>query len=180
MRAERLVENIVDQIKEAQLKLGYVKEAVRFYYPLSSLNALLETDFTELGELLLSLENHRDFQCTEIGPLSFSEHRGRVEVSITAQGTEYVHRHVEDPPFLAELIGLFRENHHCSLQEIGAVFAKYDAGYVCQKMEEGQEFDYVLFFSDQEIDPYYYCIKIEMGHTVYHRFAKQDYIALLE
>ena len=41
------------------------------------------------------------------------------------------------------------------------------------------DFDYVLYFQDEEIDPYYYCIKMEMGHTVYHRFIKEDYEKLV-
>lgn len=180
MKTERLIRNIIDQIKEAQMKLGYVREAVRLYYPLSSLNALLETDFVELQELLLFLQRNPDFQCTEIGTLYFAEHRERIEISITTQGTEYVFQNVEAPPFLSELIHLFQENHHNRLEEICAVFAKYDAAYICEEMPEEQEFDYVLYFSDEGIDPYYYCIKMEMGHTVYHRFTKQDYIELWE
>lgn len=179
IKTEQLIKNIVDQIKEAQIKLGYVKEAVRFYYPLSSLNALLDTDFMVLEELLSALQKEPGFQGTRIGTLSFAENRGRIEVSITSQGTEYVHLHVENPPFLTELIHLFQENHHCSLEEICAVFEKYDADYLCEDMAQDQDFDYALHFSDESIDPYFYCIKIEMGHTIYHRFARQDYIALL-
>lgn len=179
MKTECLMENIIDQIKEAQIKLGYVKEAVRFYYPPSSLNALLETDFATLEELLLALQRNEEFQCTKIGTVYFAEYKGRIEISVTAQGAEYVYKHVEDPAFLTELIHLFQEHHHCSLKEICGVFAKYDAGYVCEKMPDGQDFDYVLYFSDEGIDPYYYCIKMEMGHTIYHRFAKPDYQTLL-
>ena len=32
MNVKRFIENIVEQIKEAQLKLGYVKEVIRLYY----------------------------------------------------------------------------------------------------------------------------------------------------
>ncbi len=69
---DRLTQNIIDQVKEGQLKLGYVKETVRLYYPLT-------------------------------------------------------------------------------------------------------DFDYVLYYCNREIDEYYYCVKMEMGHTIYHRFTKEDY-----
>ena len=42
MKLEALIQNMTDQIKEAQLKLGYARETMRLYYPLSSLNAMLE------------------------------------------------------------------------------------------------------------------------------------------
>ena len=41
-------------------------------------------------------------------------------------------------------------------------------------------FDYVLYFKDKTVDAYYYCIKEEMGHTIYHRFTKEDYQLLRE
>ena len=37
MRFEKLEQNIIDMIKEEQAKLGYRKESIRLYYPLSSL-----------------------------------------------------------------------------------------------------------------------------------------------
>ena len=36
MRFEKLEQNIIDMIKEEQAKLGYRKESIRLYYPLSS------------------------------------------------------------------------------------------------------------------------------------------------
>ena len=44
---------------------------------------------------------------------------------------------------------------------------------------EGSDFDYVLYFRDGRIDPYYYCIHQEMGHTIYHRFLKEDWKQLM-
>lgn len=41
MNTEKLIKNIIDQIKEAQIKLGFAKETTRLYYPVESLNAML-------------------------------------------------------------------------------------------------------------------------------------------
>lgn len=38
---DRLAQSLIDIIKEQQAKLGYRKEIVRLYYPLSSLNHFL-------------------------------------------------------------------------------------------------------------------------------------------
>ena len=37
MHFEKLEQNIIDLVKEEQAKLGYRKECIRLYYPLSSL-----------------------------------------------------------------------------------------------------------------------------------------------
>ena len=41
-------------------------------------------------------------------------------------------------------------------------------------MPEGSDFDEVLYFKDASVDAYYYCVKEEMGQTIYHRFTKED------
>ena len=40
----RLENSIIDVIKEEQAKLGYRKEEIRLYYPLSSLDHFFETE----------------------------------------------------------------------------------------------------------------------------------------
>ena len=49
-----LERNLMDIIKEEQAKLGYRKERIRLYYPLSSLNHFFQRDFTveEMKECL--------------------------------------------------------------------------------------------------------------------------------
>lgn len=177
MNTERFLKNIMDQIKEAQLKLGYVKEAVRLYYPTASLNGLLGTDCTTAGELA-ELLKHTFRQKTVLGVLQFHTHADRIEIGIPPEGAEYVHQKVETPAFLKELIGLFQTHHSCSLEELQEVFGRYGR-FMCEKMPEGSDFDYVMYFENEAVDEYYYCIKMEMGHTIYHRFIKDDYLALL-
>ena len=173
MNTERLLRNITDQIKEAQLKLGFAKEVMRLYYPWESLCRILEIENQEESEQMKELEQ-------KLPELSFSIHQGRVEVKVPVSFVERVHKEVETPEFLADLIELFRVNHHCKLEEIQEVFAKYSRDYVCEKMSQETDFDYVLYFNDTNIDEYYYCIKMEMGHTIYHRFMKADYEPLVE
>lgn len=164
-------------MKEAQLKLGYARETVRLYYPVSSLNGLLETEYEtaeELAEALCSAFSER----TVLGLLQFHTHAGRIEIGIPPEGAEYVHRQVETPAFLRDLIDLFQTRHSCSLEELQTVFGRHGR-FCCERMPEGSDFDYVMYFEDETVDEYYYCIKMEMGHTIYHRFVKEDYLALL-
>ena len=44
MGYSKLEKNLIDLMKEEQAKLGYRKEAVRLYYPLSSLNHLFDAE----------------------------------------------------------------------------------------------------------------------------------------
>ena len=164
----------MDQVKELQIKLGYAKETVRLYYPLSSLEMLVGTSADLIGELNdeISLQN------CGLGQVKFTLHKSRVEVNIPPEGTEYVHQHVEASAFLVDLIDLFQKHHHCEMEDVRAVFARH-GNYVSEKMPEGTDFDYVMYFEDQTVDEYYYCIKMEMGHTIYHRFMREDYEALL-
>lgn len=179
MNAGRLITNIIDQIKEAQLKLGYAYETIRLYFPLESLNAILETDYNSIEKLLEALRCNEQLKTSILGELRFFSHEGRVEVRIPPKGSEYVHSNVPEPMFLKKLLQLFGENHHLTIEQIQACFAAVDQKYVCEKMKPGSDFDYVIYFEDKQIDAYYYCVKMEMGHTIYHRFIKEDYDRLM-
>lgn len=179
MNREKLIKNVTDQIKEAQIKLGYAKETVRLYYTVSSLNALLETEFADADTMREALQEQFASADEHLGRLSFRIHQGRIEVSVPPEGALYVHEHVEATPFLVDLIDFFQQHHHCRIKDICNVFERYSPEYVCEKMAEGMDFDYVIYFRDRSIDSYYYCIKAEMGHTIYHRFTREDYMALI-
>ena len=79
-----------------------------------------------------------------------------------------------DVAFLKAIIDLFSNPHDKSVEDVKAVFEKFGA-YVCEEMPEGSDFDEALHFEDPSVDEYYYCVKEEMGHLIYHRFLKEDY-----
>ena len=60
MNREKLLKNMTDQVKEAQLKLGYAPETVRLYYPVASLNEILGTSARNAQEMLTLLNG--DFE----------------------------------------------------------------------------------------------------------------------
>ncbi len=114
MKLEALIQNMTDQIKEAQLKLGYARETMRLYYPLSSLNAMLEMQETDIRELAKKIRHELEAKKEKMGdtqirstPIGSSLRSHRIFV-------EYVHEQVPEPPFLKELIQLFREKHACT------------------------------------------------------------------
>ena len=178
MNRERLIKNMTDQVKEAQIKLGYAPETVRLYYPVASLNEILGTAAQNAQEMLGLLNGEFETK-TDLGELKFSSHAERIEISIPPEGSQWVHEQVETPAFLKDLIQLFQEHHACTLEEVCQVFENHGHEYVCEKMPEGSDFDYAIHFKDPSIDEYYYCIHMEMGHTIYHRFTESDYQAML-
>lgn len=171
---QKLLKNITDQIQESQIKLGYVKETIRLYYPISSLNNLLDSEVKTAEEMVQRLTQEFS-QTTPLGNLKFGQHQGRIEISIPPEGGEYVHKQLKVPDFLQEIISFFQKNHSSTIEEICSLFEKYSRDYVCMQMPESVDFDYVVYFKDTSIDEYYYCVKMEMGHTIYHRFLKADY-----
>lgn len=180
MDKTQLIENVIEQIKEIQLKLGFAKETTRLYFPVESLCQLLRTEPMNGAKLLSILESDKSFDDTVLGHIRFSLCKGeRMEVRIPAEGAAYVHESVPDPPFLVSMIGLFQEHHHLTIDEICTCFAAFNEHYVCEKMQPGADFDYVLYFPDQKPDPWHYCIRMEMGHTIYHRFTEADYRAII-
>ncbi len=178
MNKERLIKNILDQVKEAQLKLGFARETVRLYYPVSSLNQLLQTNAEtaeELAELLKLADLFRELP----GDAEFSTHGGRLEISVSPETVCYVHEQVAEPAFLKAMIQLFAAHHAADRTALSELFGRFSEDYVLEEMPEGSDFDYVMYFPDKDPDEYYYCIKEEMGHTIYHRFMEEDYRQLL-
>ena len=124
MNREKLLKNMTDQVKEAQLKLGYAKETVRLYYPMDSLNTILGSNAKDDQEMLALLRKAFE-EKSSLGELHFHSHAGRVEISIPPEGSQWVHEQVETPAFLKDLIQLFQEHHACTLEEICQVFENH-------------------------------------------------------
>lgn len=171
MNAHRLEQVITDLIQEQQIKLGYEKETIRLYFPLESLRRIIgvsvEDDFEKaLKEQLHSME-------PRFGKIRYSLKEKRYAFSIPPQGSEYVHRMEKKNDFLIEMIELFKQQ-DVSLQQVSALFFRYDPNFQCKKSDE-KEFDYILYFSVPSIDENFYCIKFDEGHSSYHRFSPYDF-----
>ena len=181
MDRERLIENLIEQIKEAQLKLGYAKETIRLYFPVQLMCGLLRIELMSGKELVALLKKEKQFEKTVLGKIRFTLcGNDRIEVCIPAEGADYVYERVANPPFLKSIIELFNNNHNLTIEKIRECFAKFNNCYICEKMKGETDFDYVLFFSDHNPDSWYYCIKMEMEHTIYHRFTETDYKLMIE
>lgn len=171
---EALKNNLIDMITESQLKLGYAKEPVSLYYPLESLNGLMDTELnaenmlSALQEFALSAEN-------TLGKLTVSRNNTRFCIKIPEEGVEYVHTHTENTDFLKAFIEKIQQ-HHLDIDAVLQVFRRY-SDHVHWEKTGGDEFDYMIYFENGKPDDFRYCIKFEGSHAIYHRFTPKDYEA---
>jgi 2-hydroxy-3-keto-5-methylthiopentenyl-1-phosphate phosphatase len=107
-----LENNIIDVIKEEQIKLGYKSETIRLYYPMESVNHLLKTELSAEG-LLRELKSFRDYVKERLGDIEYSNKETRFCIVIPPKGVTYVHEEAEDRHFLKEFIEKISE-HGCT------------------------------------------------------------------
>lgn len=181
---DNLQRSLVDVIKEEQAKLGYYREDIRLYYPLSSLNHFFGTN-VGADEMQRILDGTGEQDHTPIATgmnEALSDKLGMVEVShrgdrfcfhIPPEGVEYVHENTTENDFIRELVQLVAK-HGCTIEEVYQLFTKH-SGHVRREPMENGEFDVRIWFEDDAEDPYYYCFKQEGEHMIYHRFLPADY-----
>lgn len=172
MNFQKLEENILDVLKEQQIKLGYRSETVRLYYPLASLNRFLETecDGKEMQEALREFAKEEE---NKLGLILISGREERFCLAIPPQGVCYVHEHMGEHEFIRDFIGTI-EKHGCTIEDILQQFYKYSDHVHVEKADHG-EFDYLIYFEDGKPDDFRYCITDEGCHMIYHRFTAGDY-----
>lgn len=172
MDYHKLEQSLIDVVKEEQAKLGYRKEEIRLYYPLSSLNHFFgtEADAEEMTQMLAGFaEDTKD----RLGNVQSSHKGDRFCFYIPEQGAEYVHEHMAENEFIRELVELVGR-HGCTMEEIQKLFAAQGKEIHTEPIDNG-EFDLLIRFENDAEDPYYYCFKDEGCHIIYHRFLPEDY-----
>ena len=174
MNYELLKKNIIDTITEFQIKLGYEENSMGLYYPLESLNRLLETDLStkEMQEELTKFSN---WAKETLGSVECTHEKTRFRLTIPKEGVAFVYQNFGDNNFLREFIQGTRKS-NCSIDDIVDIFKKYSDKIVCEKMDN-DEFDYLIYFEDGIPDDYRYCLEFEFGYAEYHRFTPKDYEA---
>ena len=171
MGYERLEKSLIDLVKEEQAKLGYRKEMIRLYYPLSSLNHFMETnaDSEEMQELLADFPKVAEDIFGEVG---ITHVKDRFCFALSEKASEYVHENMKPNEFIKELVELVAK-HGCTMEDIEVLFRSHSDKIVAEPMDNG-EFDRMIRFEEGE-DKYYYCFKDEGCHIIYHRFLPEDY-----
>lgn len=167
---KKLEKSLTDIVKEEQAKLGYRKERIRLYYPLSSLNHIFmtECDETAMKEILRGYAGRTEY----LGNVKVSNSGERFCFNIPEEGVEYVYVHTPENEFVKKLVTLL-SRHDTLMEDIFNLFKSVDSDTVITKVQD--EFDWLIHFSDKHSDGYYYCFKEEGCHIIYHRFTPEDY-----
>ena len=168
----KLERNLIDIIKEEQAKLGFFKEDIRLYYPLSSLNHFFNSS-DSADEMQMRLDTLPESVTSKLGQIEVSHKGDRFCFHIPQEGTVYVHDNTPPNEFIHQLVELVGK-HGCTMNEILDLFHTYSENIITEEMNNG-EFDRLIRFADNSKDPYYYCFKDEGCHIIYHRFLPEDY-----
>lgn len=198
MNGRKFINNIIEQVLELQLKLGFARESVSLYYPYASVKFLLDEPFENDGDGIKKhifsdaiSENEKHLLASTLkevldsaeadgmGKFNIKASDERVVLALSPDVVSYIHENYQPSEFLRDFIALFSQHHGITLEKILEVFERFSPDYVCEEMPEGSDFDYSIHFTDSSIDSFYYCIKDEFGHMIYHRFIESDYLALL-
>lgn len=173
MNYEKLERNIIEVMEEQLAKLGFDGNAVYLFYPLSSVASLLGMR-SETEAILEALNGFCAHVQQRLGDISISLRDGRIVFEIPPKGGLYVKEHLREDCFIVRLIHLVA-GHHAQICDVLNLFRAYDENVHIEKMQPGEEFDYLVYFESGEPDAFYYCLKEDMGHVTYHRFTKNDY-----
>lgn len=172
MGYDKLERNLIDIVKEEQAKLGFFKEDIRLYYPLSSLNHFFNSS-DSADEMQMRLDTLPESITSKLGQIEVSHKGDRFCFHIPQEGTVYVHDNTSPNEFILQLVELVGK-HGCTMNEILDLFHTYSENIITEEMNNG-EFDRLIRFADNSEDPYYYCFKDEGCHIIYHRFLPEDY-----
>lgn len=163
-----LEKNIVDTIKESQLKLGFTPNPVTLFYPLESLNLLTDADLS-MSEMTAAISAYAS---DILSGLSCNVFEDKIGVVVSAESVRAIHENTEASAFLTEFIAAVKEG--CTMEKAKAIFKKYSGNAVLEDMDD-DEFDVLAYFPDGEPDAYKYCLANDLGGITYHRFTQQDY-----
>lgn len=173
-----LEKHVTDTMKEWQIKIGSFDSNIRLYYPKVSICRYLNMDKDIDNELLCRyMENYFTEHALYLGEVKVSTEHDRFCVLISKGGCDYVEKNIPEPEFLTELLSVLKGQ---NMQNIVTYFKEYAKEHgtdiVIKREENGLET--AIFFNDECVEPYVYCIDQNEFGITYHRFTKEDYAEL--
>lgn len=173
-----LEKHIIDTMKEWQIKIGNFDSNIRLYYPKVSLCRYLDLEPNiDNEELCRYIENYFANDVKYLGNVTITADRDRFCIMVGKEGCDYVEKEIPEPEFLTNFLEILKSQNMQNILDYFAEYARKSGTHIhCQEEEDGQET--VLYFENEDVEPYVYCIdRNEFGIT-YHRFTKEDYLEL--
>ena len=172
MNYQRLEKNLIDNILEAQIKLGYDGRPMSLNYTNSSLHHL--TGAENIDDML---KGFSEYTQSRLGQLAFRSIKDGVCITVPSEGTAYVHENTDKNGFISRFIDTVRS--HTTVEKVLDVFREF-SDEVEIKETDNEEFQYLVYFRNGIPDDYRYCLTVEeeidgSSHITYHRFIEEDY-----
>ncbi|MGN0350029.1 MAG: DUF3877 family protein [Roseburia sp.] len=169
-----LEKHIVDTMKEWQMKIGSLDSNMRLYYPKNSLCGYLDLE-SEIGNDALKeyIKNYLSNHASYLGEITISYEQDRFCFLVRKQGCDYVEQNVPEPEFLGKFLKVLKMQ---NMKEIIGLFQEYakQHGTKVGSRKEDNGLGTVLYFEDENVEPYVYCIEENEFGVTYHRFVKSD------
>lgn len=183
IRFDYLEKNLMDMLMEQQAKIGYMPETVRLYYPLESLNRMLDMVLDE-DEMFSLLSMFADNAAERLGGIQVSHEGNRFCLALPPKMSALVHERMntEDNAgyrFIKAFVDTI-SRHGCTPEQLRLLFEAHAGAPDNVHMERmsGEDFDYLFYFENGRPDSYRYCVTCEGPHLIYHRYTPADYAAL--
>ena len=91
MQYRALEQMLINSIKEVQIKLGYEKEPIRFYYPERALVNILKIHEGSPQEIRAAMEGFKEYVKARLGNIRITKSQERFCFEIPQEGIEYVY-----------------------------------------------------------------------------------------
>lgn len=171
-----LEKHVMDTMKEWQIKMGSFDSGIRLYYPKLSICRDLCLDAEGIGNEVLCgyIEHYFEENAGYLGKVKVTADGKRFCLLVGKEGCDYVEQNVPVPEFLTEFLEVLKEQNMQSVMKYFEEYAKKHGTEVCVQTEEGGQ-ETVLYFENERVEPYVYCIDHNEFGITYHRFTKEDY-----
>ncbi|MBO7409604.1 MAG: DUF3877 family protein [Candidatus Methanomethylophilaceae archaeon] len=160
MDGKELYQRVVDTVQEMHLKIGDSEGSISLYYPYDGEISEISEDFSACCRGLPA-------------PITLERIPERIRVIVPEADC----RHFSSLPVretLKDIVELM--NSRCSMDEFrNALMRKHP--YASFRESDTFEFDWILTFPE-DIDADVYCVNDEMGTVTYHRFSREDFLAM--
>lgn len=174
-----LEKHVMDTMKEWQIKIGSFDSNIRLYYPKVSLCRYLNWNMDMDNEQLSkSIEKYFAEEVKYLGNVTVSAEQDRFCILVGKEGCDYVEKKVPEPEFLARFLEVLKSQ---NMQDILNFFKEYarQHGTTCITTQEDEEgLETVVFFENEDVEPYVYFLDQNEFGITYHRFSKDDYMDL--
>lgn len=173
-----LEKHIIDTMKEWQTKIGNFDTSVRLYYPRESLCVYLGLQENIANdELKKSIMKYLREEAAFLGEVAVSYNKERFCIEVGKKGCNYVEHNVPEPEFLSRFLKALSTQ---DMKKILNVFDQYanehHTTYICDKENHG--LGTVIYFENQMVEAYVYCLEQDVFGITYHRFTMNDYARL--